>query len=222
MNEVLADVSALTGDRNYLALARRFSHEALLAPLAESRDPLDGLHANTQIPKAVGFQRVYELTGDERYGSAARFFWRTIVDHRSFVTGGHGDNEHFFPPVRVREASAVGQDDGDVRDAQHAAPDADGVSGHAARRDRRFLRARSLQRHPRVAGSGERDDDVFPGHATRIRPPLSHARAVVLVLHRHRHGEPREVRRLDLLHERRRNLGQPLHRVGRDVEARRA
>jgi hypothetical protein len=98
MNEVLADVSALTGDKRYLALARRFSHEALLAPLADSEDKLDGLHANTQIPKAVGFQRIYELTGDERYGSAARFFWRTVVDHRSFVTGGHGDNEHFFPP----------------------------------------------------------------------------------------------------------------------------
>jgi DUF1680 family protein len=98
MNEVLADVSALTGDKRYLALARRFSHEALLAPLADSHDTLDGLHANTQIPKAVGFQRIYELTGDERYGAAARFFWRTVVDHRSFVTGGHGDNEHFFPP----------------------------------------------------------------------------------------------------------------------------
>jgi DUF1680 family protein len=98
MNEVLADVSALTGDKKYLALARRFSHEALLAPLADSHDTLDGLHANTQIPKVVGFQRIYELTGDERYGTAARFFWRTIVERRSFVTGGHGDNEHFFPP----------------------------------------------------------------------------------------------------------------------------
>ena len=35
MNEVLADVAALTGDTKYLALARRFSHEALLAPLAD-------------------------------------------------------------------------------------------------------------------------------------------------------------------------------------------
>jgi DUF1680 family protein len=98
MNEVLADLSALTGDRKYLALARRFSHEALLAPLADSRDALDGLHANTQVPKAVGFMRIHELTGDERYGSAAQFFWRTVVERRSFVTGGHGDNEHFFPP----------------------------------------------------------------------------------------------------------------------------
>ncbi len=97
MNEVLADVSVLTGQSRYLALARRFSHEALLAPLAEARDSLDGLHANTQIPKAVGFQRIFELTGEDRFGSAARFFWQTVVDRRSFVTGGHGDGEHFFP-----------------------------------------------------------------------------------------------------------------------------
>ncbi len=99
MNEVLADVAALTGDAAYLDVARRFSHEALLAPLAEARDPLDGLHANTQIPKAIGFQRIAALTGDERYRRAARFFWRTVVERRSFVTGGHGDNEHFFSPA---------------------------------------------------------------------------------------------------------------------------
>jgi DUF1680 family protein len=99
MNEVLADVSAITGDPTYLAAARRFSHEALLAPLAASRDTLDGLHANTQIPKVVGFQRVFELTGEDRYAAASAFFWRSVVERRSFVTGGHGDNEHFFPPA---------------------------------------------------------------------------------------------------------------------------
>jgi len=99
MNEVLADVAALSRDPKYLALARRFCHEAVLAPLSESRDPLDGLHANTQIPKAVGFQRLFDATGEDRYGRAARFFWQTVVERRSFVTGGHGDNEHFFPPA---------------------------------------------------------------------------------------------------------------------------
>jgi DUF1680 family protein len=99
MNEVLADVSALTSDPKYLTLARRFSHKVLLTPLAESRDTLDGLHANTQIPKAIGFQRIAELTGEEPYGRAAAFFWHTVTENRSFVTGGHGDNEHFFPPA---------------------------------------------------------------------------------------------------------------------------
>jgi DUF1680 family protein len=99
MNEVLADIYTLTGDVRYLELALRFCHQALLEPLARGEDPLDGLHGNTQIPKVVGFLRLYELTGEERYLSAARFFWRRVVNHRSFVTGGHGDLEHFFPPA---------------------------------------------------------------------------------------------------------------------------
>ena len=73
MNEVLADVArADRQTRPTSTLARRFSHEALLAPLAESRDPLDGLHANTQIPKVIGFQRLFELTGDAAIPAAPR------------------------------------------------------------------------------------------------------------------------------------------------------
>jgi DUF1680 family protein len=99
MNEVLADVYALTGDVRYRDLALRFSHRALLDPLAAHRDALDGLHANTQIPKVVGFSRIHELTRAADYGAAASFFWTTVVRERSFATGGHGDLEHFFPPA---------------------------------------------------------------------------------------------------------------------------
>ncbi len=99
MNEVLADVYALTGERRFIALAERFCHRALLVPLAGGRDTLDKLHSNTQIPKVIGFNRLYELTGRDDYGAAARFFWRTVVENRTFATGGNGDNEHFFPPA---------------------------------------------------------------------------------------------------------------------------
>ncbi|MBV8857975.1 MAG: glycoside hydrolase family 127 protein [Acidobacteria bacterium] len=99
MNEVLADVYAFTGEERFLALAERFCHRALLDPLAAGRDTLDGLHSNTQIPKVIGFNRLYELTGREEYGAASRFFWRTVVGNRTFATGGNGDNEHFFPPA---------------------------------------------------------------------------------------------------------------------------
>jgi uncharacterized protein len=97
MNELLADVYALTGESRFLALAQRFCHRAVLDPLAEARDQLDGLHSNTQIPKVIGFNRLYELTGQANYGSAAQFFWQTVVGNRSFATGGNGDFEHFFP-----------------------------------------------------------------------------------------------------------------------------
>ena len=101
MNEVLADLHALTGDARYLQLARRFNHRALLDPLAEGRDTLDGLHSNTQIPKVIGFARLAETTGEERYAKAARYFWGTVVHKRSFATGGNGDGEHFFPPAEA-------------------------------------------------------------------------------------------------------------------------
>jgi uncharacterized protein len=98
MSEVLADVSVLTGDPSYLQAAERFAHRAVLAPLAARRDMLDGLHSNTQIPKIIGFARLHELTRNPDYDEAARFFWQTVVERRSFATGGNGDGEHFFPP----------------------------------------------------------------------------------------------------------------------------
>jgi uncharacterized protein len=97
MNEVLADLYLMTGNAEYRTLSQRFSHKAILTPLAAGHDQLDGLHANTQIPKIVGFERVYEATGDSRYHDAAVFFWKAVALTRSFATGGHGDNEHFFP-----------------------------------------------------------------------------------------------------------------------------
>ena len=97
MNEVLADVCVLSGDSRYLDLARRFSHRKLLEPLARGEDPLDGLHANTQIPKVIGFSRIHQLGGPPEFGAAAAFFWSTVVRTRTFATGGHGDGEHFFP-----------------------------------------------------------------------------------------------------------------------------
>ena len=101
MNEVLADVFVLTGDQRYAWLAEKFCHEALLGPLAQGKDHLTGLHANTQIPKVIGFSRLHDIDPwHGPYGKAAEFFWRTVVEQRSFATGGHGDNEHFFP---VRE-----------------------------------------------------------------------------------------------------------------------
>ena len=97
MNEVCADLFAITKQPRHLALAQRFSHLALLKPLADGVDVLDGLHANTQIPKVVGFERIDAVSSNPRFRQAAEFFWKTVVNQRSYATGGHGDLEHFFP-----------------------------------------------------------------------------------------------------------------------------
>lgn len=95
MNEVLADVYALTGERKYLDGALRFSHRALLDPLLRGEDHLTGLHANTQIPKVIGFHRIGDLADRPELRQAARFFWQTVVDHRTVAIGGNSVKEHF-------------------------------------------------------------------------------------------------------------------------------
>ena len=97
MNEVLADIHAITGERRYLALARRFCHRAILDPLLRGEDRLDGLHANTQIPKVIGFARIGELDDEPGWIEAARFFWETVSQRRSIAFGGNSAREHFHP-----------------------------------------------------------------------------------------------------------------------------
>ncbi len=96
MNEVIADAYAITKDEKYLKAAKRFSHKWLLNPMKEHKGEfLDNRHANTQVPKVVGFARVAELSGDKDYLEASRFFWDEVVNRRSLSVGGNSRREHF-------------------------------------------------------------------------------------------------------------------------------
>lgn len=98
MNEMFADAYQLTGNETYLQAARRFSHRDLLQPLAAGKDNLDNKHANTQVPKAIGFQRIGEVGKEKTYSQAGRFFWETVTHNRSLAIGGNSRRE-FFPSV---------------------------------------------------------------------------------------------------------------------------
>ena len=97
LNETFADVAEITGDKKYLELARRFSHKVILDPLVKDEDRLTGMHANTQIPKVIGYKRIADLAQDQNWDHAARFFWNTVVNHRSVCIGGNSVREHFHP-----------------------------------------------------------------------------------------------------------------------------
>jgi hypothetical protein len=98
MNEVTAELYADTGDTRWLALSDRFTHRAILDPLARHEDILAGKHGNTQVPKLLGALVRFLYTGNEAEGTAAAFFWDEVALHHSFATGGHGRNEYFGPP----------------------------------------------------------------------------------------------------------------------------
>ena len=97
LNETFADVAEITGDDKYITLARRFSEMAILNPLIEQQDKLTGMHANTQIPKIIGFKRVADMTGDAAWDQGSRYFWDQVVNHRSVCIGGNSVREHFHP-----------------------------------------------------------------------------------------------------------------------------
>ena len=103
MNDALAQLSEITGDKRYLALAQRFFHHAILDPLVEGRDELAGKHANTQIPKVIGLVKISQLTGDVKLLNAAEFFWERVTQHHSYVIGGNSDHEHFGKPDQLSD-----------------------------------------------------------------------------------------------------------------------
>ncbi|MDX3243356.1 glycoside hydrolase family 127 protein [Streptomyces sp. ME18-1-4] len=103
MNEVMADLYALTGRAEHLAAARCFDNTALLDACSGGRDILDGRHANQHIPQFTGYVRLFDHTGDEEYAVAARNFWGMVVGPRTYSLGGTGQGEMF----RARGAIAA-------------------------------------------------------------------------------------------------------------------
>jgi len=97
INESFVDIYSITGDKKFLDWACALNDEDMWIPASEKRDILNGWHANTQIPKFTGFERVYTYTGENKYTDAARFFWQTVVDKHTWVIGGNSTGEHFFP-----------------------------------------------------------------------------------------------------------------------------
>ncbi|MFT3787576.1 MAG: glycoside hydrolase family 127 protein [Tepidisphaeraceae bacterium] len=101
-HEVLADAYAVTGDRKYLDCALKFRHARVFDPVVRGDTRvLNGLHANTTIAKFLGYQRLYELTGDAHWNKASTNFWQDVVEHRSWVNGGNSQWEAFFDPSRT-------------------------------------------------------------------------------------------------------------------------
>ncbi|WP_436534773.1 beta-L-arabinofuranosidase domain-containing protein [Actinoplanes sp. HUAS TT8] len=102
MNEVMADLYALTGDEKFLRTARCFDNTALLASCVADTDALDGRHANQHIPQFLGYLRMFENGAERDYRTAARNFFGMVVPHRTYVHGGIGQGEVF----RKRDAIA--------------------------------------------------------------------------------------------------------------------
>lgn len=97
LNEVFADVAFWTKNPAHVRLAKRFTQDSFLNPLLSRQDLLTGMHANTQIPKVIGIERIAELESQDAWHDGAEFFWETVVQNRSVAIGGNSTYEHFHP-----------------------------------------------------------------------------------------------------------------------------
>jgi uncharacterized protein len=99
MNEALVNLAALTKKQQYIDTAKLFEQPSILDPLAARRDELQGLHANTNVPKMIGAARMYEVTGDARYRRIAEYFLEEVLTARSYAIGNTSLDEHWTTPA---------------------------------------------------------------------------------------------------------------------------
>lgn len=99
INEMFADAYAMTGEAKYLTAARKYTHKWLWNGMAANNTSiLNNVHANTQVPKVIGFERYYQVNGTNKYHTAALNFWNEVAYNRTIAVGGNSTNEWFPAP----------------------------------------------------------------------------------------------------------------------------
>lgn len=103
MADVLTHLYEITGKKKYLDLSYKFHDHFVLDELAKKVDPLPGKHSNTNVPKAIGCARRFELTGSESDKTISSFFWETMTKHHSYVIGGNSNYEYCGPEDKLND-----------------------------------------------------------------------------------------------------------------------
>ena len=107
MVELLADASRIFGEQKYMDAAKRYCHTWLLDGMQTLNTTLlDGQHANSTVPKFMGFERIWQEQArsggeaEERYRTAAHNFWEDVTGNRTVCIGGNSVSEHFIPAAQ--------------------------------------------------------------------------------------------------------------------------
>lgn len=110
MSEVLADAYRLLDDKRYLEAAKKYCHQEMVDGMQTlSKTFLDNKHANTQVPKYIGFERIYQeechngAIATSSYRQAAHHFWEDVANHRTVCIGGNSVSEHFLPTSKAEQ-----------------------------------------------------------------------------------------------------------------------
>lgn len=103
MNEVMAKLYTITGDKKYLTTASYFDNPKLFVPMANNIDTLGGMHANQHIPQIIGALQIFDANNDSTYYNIANNFWNMVVNHHTYSIGGTGQGEMFRPADKIAQ-----------------------------------------------------------------------------------------------------------------------
>lgn len=95
MNESMARLYRITGNKNYLITAELFDNVRVFFGdtqhshgLAKNVDLFRGLHANQHIPQVIGSVEMYQASNNPEYYKIADNFWYKIVNEYAYSIGG--------------------------------------------------------------------------------------------------------------------------------------
>lgn len=94
MQDVLVNLYSINGNKKYLDLSYKFDDVFIMGQLAKGIDPMAGKHSNTNVPKAIGAARRFELTKSASDHKIATFFWQILALHQAYVIGGNSNYEY--------------------------------------------------------------------------------------------------------------------------------
>ncbi|MCJ1695863.1 glycoside hydrolase family 127 protein [Rathayibacter caricis] len=128
MNEALYKLFEITGKSEHKRAAEYFDERALFERLANNEDVLNGLHANTTIPKLIGALKRYTVFTDDpalyatltdaekadlgMYRRAAENFFRMVDETHTYANGGNSESEHFHAPGTLYQYATSGRTTG--------------------------------------------------------------------------------------------------------------
>lgn len=98
MNESMARLALLTGDKTFMEGAKMFDNENIFPGLAAGIDTIKHLHANQHIPQILGALLEYRACGDVTYLRTAENFFDIVTAHHMYAIGGVGQGECFREP----------------------------------------------------------------------------------------------------------------------------
>jgi uncharacterized protein len=103
MNDVMAELYAITKDEKYLQTAKYFDHDKIFIPCANNIDSLSGNHANQTIPKVNGALNIYNQSKEQKYYDIAANFWDMVTNNHMYIIGGTSEGEMFKKSNEIGE-----------------------------------------------------------------------------------------------------------------------